>query len=99
MALETVKHLAELADRLTKSADAIHAHLMKELKGKRIDLETAQLLFQDEVVLRQRAKPSTSTRPTAWWRASRRARGACWRWWTLPTNGSKGSRPSPSSWT
>lgn len=55
MALETEKHLAELADRLTKSADAIHARLMKEIKAKRIDLETAQLLFQDEVVLRQRA--------------------------------------------
>jgi hypothetical protein len=55
MALETEKQIVELADRLTKSANAVHDHLMKAIKGKHIDQNMAQLIFQDEVVLRQRA--------------------------------------------
>ena len=55
MALETEKQIVELADRLTKSANAVHDHLMKAIKGKQIDQNMAQLIFQDEVVLRQRA--------------------------------------------
>ena len=55
MALATEQNLVELADRLTQSASAIHVRLMKLIKGKHIDLAMAQLIFQDEVMLRQRA--------------------------------------------
>lgn len=55
MALKTGKNLVELADKLTQSADAIHARLMKAIKGKQVDQAMAQRIFQDEVVLRQRA--------------------------------------------
>jgi hypothetical protein len=55
MALETEKKLLELADRLTQSANTIHDRLMKAIRAKQVDQTTAQLLFQDEVALRQRA--------------------------------------------
>lgn len=55
MALATEQNLVELADRLTQSANAIHARLMKLIKGKQIDQGMAQLIFQDEAMLRQRA--------------------------------------------
>lgn len=55
MALATVKQIAELADRLTQSADGIHERLIKAIKNNEVDPPTAQLIFQDEALLRQRA--------------------------------------------
>ena len=37
MALATEQNLVELADRLTQSANAIHARLMKLIKAKQIN--------------------------------------------------------------
>ena len=54
MALETEKHIMELADRLTQSANVIHDRLMKAIRAKQVDQAMAQLIFQDEVVLSQR---------------------------------------------
>lgn len=55
MALKTRKEVEELADSLTKSADAIHKQLLKEIKKGSVDKAQAQLIFQDEAVLRQKA--------------------------------------------
>ena len=55
MALETEAYLVELADRLTQSANALHERLRQAIQAKQVDQALAQLLFQDEVVLRQRA--------------------------------------------
>jgi len=40
---------------MTECADAIHSRLKKAIKNKEIDHYTAQSIFQDEAVLRQRA--------------------------------------------
>jgi hypothetical protein len=55
MALNTQKEVEQLADSLTKSADAIHKQLLKEIKRGGVDHAQAQLIFQDEAVLRQKA--------------------------------------------
>lgn len=55
MALSNQKQVEALADELTASADSIHDRLMKAIKDKEIDQNTAQLIFQDESTLRQRA--------------------------------------------
>lgn len=49
------KGIMELAERLTRSADAAHARLMKDIAAGQADQPTAQRLLQDELVLRQRA--------------------------------------------
>jgi methyl-accepting chemotaxis protein len=55
MALKTKKEVEELADSLTRSADTIHKQLLKEIKKASVDQAQAQMIFQDEVVLRQKA--------------------------------------------
>lgn len=55
MALANAKQIADFADRLTQSADSIHERLLKALRNGEVDASTAQLIFQDEALLRQRA--------------------------------------------
>ena len=55
MALANQKQVEALADNLTGCADSIHDRLMKAIKNKEINQNTAQLIFQDEASLRQRA--------------------------------------------
>lgn len=55
MALANQKQVEVLADIITGCADSIHERLMKAIKNKEIDRYTAQTIFQDEAVLRQRA--------------------------------------------
>lgn len=55
MALANQKQVEEIADKLSECADSIHIRLMKAIKNKEIDQYTAQLIFQDEATLRQRA--------------------------------------------
>lgn len=55
MALAHQKQVEEIADKLSECADSIHIRLMKAIKNKEIDQYTAQLIFQDEATLRQRA--------------------------------------------
>lgn len=55
MALATQQQVEALADEITECADLIHARLMQAIKNKEIDQSTAQSIFQDEVILRQRA--------------------------------------------
>jgi hypothetical protein len=55
MALANQKQVEALADKLTQCADSIHERLKKAIKNKEIDQYTAQSIFQDEVILRQRA--------------------------------------------
>jgi hypothetical protein len=52
MALKNKKEVEELADSLTLSADAIHK---QDIKKGSVDQPQAQLIFQDEVILRQKA--------------------------------------------
>ena len=55
MALANRKQVEALADVMTGCADAIHSRLMQAIRNKEIDRYTAQTIFQDEAVLRQRA--------------------------------------------
>jgi hypothetical protein len=55
MALSTEKEIEELADNITLCADSIHNYLMNAISRREIDKNKAQLIFQDEVSLRQRA--------------------------------------------
>lgn len=55
MALANQKQVEALADNLTGCANSIHDRLMKAIKNKEIDRDSAQLIFQDETSLRQRA--------------------------------------------
>jgi hypothetical protein len=55
MALANQKQVEALADNLTQCADSIHERLKKAIKNKEIDQYTAQSIFQDEAILRQRA--------------------------------------------
>ena len=55
MALSNQKQVADFADKISECADSIHVRLMKAIKNKEIDQYTAQLIFQDDVTLRQRA--------------------------------------------
>jgi 4-hydroxy-3-methylbut-2-en-1-yl diphosphate synthase IspG/GcpE len=55
MALENGKQIEEFADKLTACADSIHDRLMDAIKIEKIDQYTAQSIFQDETILRQRA--------------------------------------------
>jgi hypothetical protein len=55
MALATEQDIVTLADQLTASADALHARLRAALRAGGVDQASAQGLFQDEVILRQRA--------------------------------------------
>ncbi|KUG24650.1 hypothetical protein ASZ90_005524 [hydrocarbon metagenome] len=55
MALANQKQVEDIADKLSECADSIHVRLMKAIKNKEIDQYTAQLIFQDEATMRQRA--------------------------------------------
>jgi hypothetical protein len=55
MALSDQKQVEAFADNLTQCADSIHERLKKAIKNKEIDQYTAQSIFQDESILRQRA--------------------------------------------
>jgi len=55
MALANQKQVENLADKISECADSIHVRLMKAIKNKEIDQYTAQSIFQDEAMLRQRA--------------------------------------------
>lgn len=55
MALANQQQVEALADEITECADSIHARLMQAIKNKEIDQSTAQSIFQDEAILRQRA--------------------------------------------
>jgi len=55
MALKTAKQVEDLANKLSESADVMHARLMQAIRKKEIDHASAQSLFQDESALRQRA--------------------------------------------
>lgn len=55
MALEKKQQVEQLADRLTASADEIHARLMQAIKKKEIAPEEARATFQQETTLRQQA--------------------------------------------
>lgn len=55
MALANQKQVEALADNITGCADSIHNRLMKAITNKEIDQYTAQSIFQDEAMLRQRA--------------------------------------------
>ncbi|KQC07760.1 MAG: hypothetical protein APR62_06060 [Smithella sp. SDB] len=55
MALANQKQVEDFADIISECADSIHVRLMKAIKNKEIDQYTAQLIFQDEAMLRQRA--------------------------------------------
>jgi hypothetical protein len=55
MALSDQKQVEAFADNLTQCADSIHERLKKAIKSKEIDQYTAQSIFQDESILRQRA--------------------------------------------
>jgi hypothetical protein len=55
MALADKAQVEELADKITGCADAIHVRLIQAIKNKEIDHVIAQLIFQDETILRQRA--------------------------------------------
>ncbi len=55
MALATSMQVEAVAAELTGCADVIHERLMKAIKRKEIERADAQLIFQDEIVLRQKA--------------------------------------------
>jgi hypothetical protein len=55
MALTNKEQVEALADNLTECAGSIHDRLKKAIKNKEIDQSTAQSIFQDEAILRQRA--------------------------------------------
>jgi len=55
MALSNQKQVEAFAIKITGCADSIHDRLMTAIKNKEIDQFTAQSIFQDETILRQRA--------------------------------------------
>lgn len=55
MALTTQAQIETVAAELNNCADIIHERLMKAVKRKEIARADAQLIFQDEIILRQKA--------------------------------------------
>lgn len=55
MALTTQAQIEAVAAELTSCADIVHERLMKAIKRKEIARPDAQLIFQDEIILRQKA--------------------------------------------
>lgn len=55
MALANRAQIEAIAAELTKCADVVHERIMHEVKQKKMGLHEAQLIFQDEVILRQKA--------------------------------------------
>lgn len=55
MALSNAAEVETLANEFTTCANEIHSRLMDAIKNKEIDQATAQAIFQDETILRQRA--------------------------------------------
>lgn len=54
-ALSTASEIIAFADKITAYANGIHAWLIKAINDKKVDQSTAQAIFQDESILRQRA--------------------------------------------
>jgi hypothetical protein len=55
MALANATQIVDFADALTRSADSIHDRLLTAIRNNEVDHPTAQTIFQDESILRQRA--------------------------------------------
>lgn len=55
MALADATQIVDFADALTRSADGIHDRLLIAIRNNEVDHPTAQMIFQDESILRQRA--------------------------------------------
>lgn len=55
MALKTQEDIEQVAEVLRKTADAIHERLMKAIDDGEIEQRDAQLIFNDEVLLRQQS--------------------------------------------
>jgi hypothetical protein len=55
MALSNTLEVEALANKITECANTIHSRLMIAINDKEIDQTTAQAMFQDETILRQRA--------------------------------------------
>ena len=55
MALANATQIVDFADALTRSADSIHDRLLTAIRNDEVDHPTAQMIFQDESILRQRA--------------------------------------------
>lgn len=55
MALATQAQIEAIAIELHKCADVVHERLMKSVKRREINHQEAQLIFQDEIILRQKA--------------------------------------------
>ena len=55
MALANATQIVDFADALTRSADSIHDRLLAAIRNNEVDHPTAQMIFQDESILRQRA--------------------------------------------
>lgn len=55
MALTTQAQIETVAAELNNCADIIHERLMNAVKRKEIERPAAQLIFQDEIILRQKA--------------------------------------------
>jgi hypothetical protein len=55
MALANQEQVEVLAEKIRDCANSIHDRLMKAIKNKEVDQYTAQTIFQDEAILRQRA--------------------------------------------
>jgi hypothetical protein len=55
MALANATQIVDFADALTRSADSIHDRLLTAIRNNEVDHPTAQMIFQDESILRQRA--------------------------------------------
>ncbi|KEA64994.1 hypothetical protein ADIMK_0696 [Marinobacterium lacunae] len=53
MALANQQEVEALADKLTECANSIHEHLMAKVKNGELTHPQAQIIFQDEMVLRQ----------------------------------------------
>jgi hypothetical protein len=53
MALQTREEIEQVAEVLRKAADAIHERLMNAIINEEIEQREAQLIFNDEVLLRQ----------------------------------------------
>lgn len=54
-ALSTREQVEQLADALSACADALHTRIMREIKDGKLGLDPARTLFEDEVLLRERA--------------------------------------------
>jgi len=54
-ALSNASEIVAFADKITDYANSIHEWLIKSISDKKVNQQTAQTIFQDESILRQRA--------------------------------------------